>query len=612
MFAPTNLLALLLLLSNTGVHAAPKKCKTTPLDASWPSDAEWAALNATIDGTLLRTSPVASSCWPGNPFGSPYTCDEVTANWTSGVFHAAQPESIDYPVFANNSCLPPGASGYDARRGCERGGMAEYVVNATKAEHVATAMKWAVERDVRVTVKGTGHEMNGRSSGAYSLSIWTRNFNHITHHPTWTLPDNTTTIPHALAIGSGNSWGAVLSFALSHGRVVTTGQDGSVGPGGWVQGGGGHGPLSRTYGLGAHQVLQMTVVTPSGEVLVADDARHADLFWALRGGGAGSFGVVVEYVVATHAAPAGVVMGTLGVVPREGVEAGVDASWRAAATLLASLPDLQDAGFAGAAMLATGEVVRTFVPALTERTDGVTVTQVLWAFDVAPEEADALVKPVVEAIRAVDGGEALTVSWEAGNQTDYETFYASISGSNAAGSGGIVSSHLLGRKALVDTPVGDVAGYLRDGVLLAQNATAGTYVTIGLQGGPGVREVSEERWGAVNPVWRDAYLHVIATGADMDATAPGGPKKALSDAAEWLEEHKEKMWREWAPDMGAYMNEGNPYNSAWKHDFYGSTYDKLVEVKKKYDPSEGLYVLSAAGMEDWEYDMDSGKLCKNA
>ncbi|KAL1635929.1 hypothetical protein SLS58_010034 [Diplodia intermedia] len=111
------------------------------------------------------------------------------------------------------------------------------------------------------------------------------------------------------------------------------------------------------------------------------------------------------------------------------------------------------------------------------------------------------------------------------------------------------------------------------------NATAGTYVTIGLQGGPGVQAVSEERWGVVSTVWRDVYLHVIATGADMDATAPGGPKKALSDAAEWLEEHKEKMWREWAPDMGARYG---------RHGFYGSTYDKLVEVKKKYDPSKGL------------------------
>ncbi|KAF4546559.1 Isoamyl alcohol oxidase [Lasiodiplodia theobromae] len=581
------------------------------MDSAWPSDAEWATLNKTIGGALLRTTPVASSCWPGNPFNSPYSCDAVKGNWSSGIFHAALPESIDYPIFANNSCLPPGASGYDESRGCELGGLPEYIVNATTAEQVATAMTWAAERNIRITVKGTGHDMNGRSSGSYSLSIWTRNFNHIVHHPTWTLPDNTTTIPHSFAIGSGNGWGAVLTKALSLGRVVTTGQDGSVGPGGWVQGGGGHGPLSRTYGLGAHQVLQATIVTTTGEILVADDEHNADIFWAIRGGGGGQYGVVTEYVIKTHPAPQAVV-GTLSIVPKSNDEASVNASWAAAATLLSKLPDLMDAGFAGASMLSTGVSATKFVPTIKQRIDGVAVSQVLWAFNMSAAAVNALVAPVVAELQAVGNNATLDVSFSAGNQTDYKTFYSSISGSNAAGSGAVMSTRLLGRRELVDTPLEKVEEYLRTGVLLAQNQTAGTYVTIGLQGGPGVAGVSEERWGAVNPVWRDTYLHVITTGASMDPTGPGGPKQALSEAAAWMEEHKEKMWREWAPETGAYMNEANPYNSEWKHDFYGSTYDKLVEIKKKYDPSESLYVINGVGTEGWEYDLDSGKLCKNA
>lgn len=168
MWNPANLLALALLFEN-GVVAA-QNCKTTPLDSGWPSDAEWAALNKTIGGALLRTTPVASSCWPGNPFNSPYSCEAVKGNWSSGTFHAALPESIDYPIFANNSCLPPGASGYDESRGCELGGLPEYIVNATTAEQVATAMTWAAERNIRITVKGTGHDMNGRYSHHAPLS----------------------------------------------------------------------------------------------------------------------------------------------------------------------------------------------------------------------------------------------------------------------------------------------------------------------------------------------------------------------------------------------------------------------------------------------------------
>jgi hypothetical protein len=60
------------------------------------------------------------------------------------------------------------------------------------------------------------------------------------------------------------------------------------------------------------------------------------------------------------------------------------------------------------------------------------------------------------------------------------------------------------------------------------------------------------------------------------------------------------------------MNEGNPYNSEFKHDFYGSNYERLVQVKQKYDPTESLFVLSGVGSDGWNYDLQSGKLCRVA
>lgn len=73
-----------------------------------------------------------------------------------------QPESVDYPIWANNSCLPDEASGYSANSSCTIGGMAQNIVNATTEEHIATALKWASERSIRITVKGTGHDLNAR------------------------------------------------------------------------------------------------------------------------------------------------------------------------------------------------------------------------------------------------------------------------------------------------------------------------------------------------------------------------------------------------------------------------------------------------------------------
>ena len=74
----------------------------------------------------------------------------------------------------------------------------------------------------------------------------------------------------------------ILKAAAQKNITIVTGADPGVGIGGWTAGGG-HGPLSSRYGLGADQVLSMEVVTPDGEFLLIDQDHHPDLFWAMRG-----------------------------------------------------------------------------------------------------------------------------------------------------------------------------------------------------------------------------------------------------------------------------------------------------------------------------------------
>ncbi|CAG5169138.1 uncharacterized protein ALTATR162_LOCUS7005 [Alternaria atra] len=230
--------------------ATPPFCRSTPSDASWPTPSEWSTLNDTISGTLIRTVPVASSCWPGTngTFDSPLSCQEVNDNWSNGTWHSQQPESIDYQLYANNSCLPDEVGSYSKAQGCKIGALPQYIVNTTQEADVAVAMKWAADRNIRIVVKGTGHDLNGRSSGAFSLSIWTRNFRNLTRDATWKPANSSFPAEDVFIVGSGQQWGNVLKFATSQGRIVTTGQDPSVGLGGYIQGGG-HGPLASTYGL---------------------------------------------------------------------------------------------------------------------------------------------------------------------------------------------------------------------------------------------------------------------------------------------------------------------------------------------------------------------------
>jgi hypothetical protein len=151
-----------LLLAFSATSFASLDCKISPADFSWPSYDEWGALNRSIGGVLIKTAPVASSCYPGNPFNSPQNCTDLQNKWSYAAFHASLPESIDFPIWTNNSCLPDGVTGYTEGKGCSIGGLPQYVVNATTENHVATAMKWASRRNIRIVVKGTGHDLSGR------------------------------------------------------------------------------------------------------------------------------------------------------------------------------------------------------------------------------------------------------------------------------------------------------------------------------------------------------------------------------------------------------------------------------------------------------------------
>jgi hypothetical protein len=137
-------------------------CKSTPLDSDWPQRSEWMALNRTLGGALLQTRPVASACYANNPFNSTLSCNEVENQWNSTYFHATLPESIDASIWTNNSCVPPGADGHVEGSSCTLGAYPAYIVNGTSNEIISNAMRWASRRNIRIIVKGTGHDLDGR------------------------------------------------------------------------------------------------------------------------------------------------------------------------------------------------------------------------------------------------------------------------------------------------------------------------------------------------------------------------------------------------------------------------------------------------------------------
>jgi FAD/FMN-containing dehydrogenase len=449
------------------------------------------------------------------------------------------------------------------------------------------------------------------STGAFSLSIWTRHLSSLEINNFWPVPGSNNTA-QVLIAGSGNNWGDALLYALSYDRIVTSGVDRTVGLGGFIQGGG-HGPLASTYGLAADQLLQATIVTVSGDVLVCNLAQNQDLFWAVRGGGGGQYGVVTEYVMLTYPTPATIAASSITLTAADTSDysaATVNDTWAALAQLMASFPDLMDQGVAGSGAAFTGVSAESIL-GLSGPVPGVLISFNVWALNMTADTMDSLLSAVHQTISASLNNRSL-VSVSISNASisnNYTNFFMSMNSSpSSAGQVSLTSSRLLGRAQLSDLPLDQVAAYFQR-IMVSQTESDGTMLTIGLQGGPGPRNVPLERRGAVNPVWRDIYLHVLDGGADVNTTVLT-PGKALREAAEWLDVNKEAVFREWAPETGAYMNEANPFNSEWKHDFYGTSYDRLVQIKRKFDPTYTLSVWSGVDSEFWEYDMDTGKLCQ--
>ncbi|KAL5334207.1 hypothetical protein BJX70DRAFT_405580 [Aspergillus crustosus] len=594
---------LLLAATTAGAVAVSPSCKSSSQDPTWPALEEWNALNTSIAGALLRTAPAASACYPGNPFDSTENCADVTDHWSYAAYHAAWPEGMDYSIFTNHSCLPPGVEGYTKERGCTIGGFPQYTVNATTEEQIATAMKWASERNIRIVIKGTGHDMSGRSTGANSLSIWTHNLNHFKHEPQWQLPGGNGTANVAI-LGSGNNWGSAYTAVHTVNRTIVGGADATVGLGGLIQNGG-HGLMSSTHGLASDNLYQVTVITTDGRRLVANDEQNQDLFWAVRGAGGGQFGVVTDFVLGTHPVPGNVVNGGLSFYATQRSNAS-DAAWDALAETASLIPDLMDSGITGTIMAVAGDSASAYL-GITGKIAGAGAIISLTSFNSTIAKMNATVNELASRISRA-GHDHITIVPQVPSTNSYwNSTKPDQLASQSSGASSMITSRLLGKRELSEIERDDLRLYLQQ-ILLS--ADGGSMALFGLQGGQGTANTPEERRGSTHPAWRTAYAHFMTYGAPVNTTADAS--EALAIGAEWYETNIEPVWRNWVPGGGSYANEGNVFNSNWKEDFYGENYDRLVEIKRKYDPTGSLFVWGGVESDLWDYDLHSGLLCRVA
>ena len=266
--------------------AGPASSRVRPGDPEWPSAANWERLNRDVGGRLITVeSPLAA-------------CIEAPESATCAhVF-----DSLKNPYYLGDEV------GLTQTLGWVDGWTSRpsvYAVAARTTDDVVAAVNFAREHNLRLVVKGGGHSYQGTSNAADSLLIWTRRMNAITVHDAFvgTGCEGQSAPQPAVTVEAGAIWGQVYDAVTTQaGRYVQGGGCLTVGVAGLIQSGG-FGSFSKAYGMAAASLLEAEIVTADGAVRIANACTHADLFWAIKGGGGGSFGAVTKLTLRTHDLP---------------------------------------------------------------------------------------------------------------------------------------------------------------------------------------------------------------------------------------------------------------------------------------------------------------------
>ncbi|KAH7127428.1 hypothetical protein EDB81DRAFT_729501 [Dactylonectria macrodidyma] len=562
-----------------------KVCKAYPGTSDWPSQAQWNHLNKTLGGRLLHPTPPAAVCHRNWPNYDAQACSEVKSDWSVYEYHTENPISVMWDQFTNDTCLP------DGDFPCSADGYPAYVVNVTTPEHVKLGIDFARKHSVRVVVKNTGHDYIGRSIAPGSLSLWTHHLKDIEYHEgSFKLDGCDTKIPgNAVTVGAGAQMYDIYTATDEHNQTIVGGGGKSVGIGGYVTGGG-HSVLAPRYGLAADQVLQMELVTPSGKILTVNENQHSDLFWAMRGGGGSTFGVLTSITLQTHPSPKLLSLALMLVVDPD-----APFLYDFIAYTLSLFPSLGDAGLSGYSFITSrfpNPIPYPGAPAEVAGVLGVFILQDTQDTQVL----NNMLAPINQTIQA---------RWPDGVQviagiTPYNSFlgwFDDYYDQGTAGNSSYLVSRLLDKHALESNETALSAA------LEKAMGTVGSLSTF-IVSGKGVHDaVPRGGSDAVNPGWRKSYVHTIVGQGfpPFNETARIETIDSLNNAFEPL--------RELSPDTGAYINEALPFEADWQHTFWGDNYERLLDIKRSVDPYDVLWCAPCVGNERWSERHD-GRLCK--
>lgn len=481
--------------------------------------------------------------------------------------------------FQNNTCTPFGAS----LAPCDLGNRASYSINVQSAEDVQQGLKFAQKQNVRLVVKNSGHDFFGKSTGKGALSLWVHNLKDKIVIPQYQSSYYT---GPAVQIGAGVSGGEAASFAADNGYRVVVGSCPTVKAAGGFTQGGGHSFLTGIYGFSADNVLEWEVVTAAGEHVTATPTNeYADLYWALSGGGGGTYAVVISMKIRAY--PDGnVAVASLSIsVANSG---SVDTYWNAVEAYHVELRRLVDRGFVAEYSLSNDSVYLFG----------------MMAPDHTSETLRAAMVPMVSALSSSSSSflTAESVNLQITHRDSYHGAYAATVEPLMAGIS--LAPAIAGRflpRSVIESNSTAWHAALREVTSISNGRYALAVTALNAQNNNCSTPVAAN---AVQPNFKDAFNSIIIS-PKWDNTEP------WSDAGKLLDELETTVMpilEKVTPGAGAYKNEASWAQKNFQEAFYAGTYPRLREIKSKYDPNGIFYGLTTVGSELWVSD-SQGRLC---
>ncbi|KAK0443635.1 FAD-binding domain-containing protein [Armillaria borealis] len=549
---------LFLCVSFTGAHY----CRTVPGDPSFPSGEEWNSLNSSVSGRLVKAVPSAQFC---NMHGG---CTD--AEWTSASFRANIPGAMNQVNWEQDyESIPPSICQRNSTD-CGQGNVPLYAILAESVEDVQIGVAFSSAHNLRLAVKASGHDYLGRSTARNSLLISTHKFQNITFSENFTVSGHNG--GSAVTVGSGVPLNTLYQAAKEQGKILVGAVAATVvAAGGYIQGGG-HSALSPLLGLAADNVLEFEVVTANSTYLKVNEEEHTDLFWALRGGGAGSWGVVVSATFRTFPT-FNATISVVSMIANDTVAIG-----SIIATHAKHIFDWDD--------LYMGQYFYVY-----ENTtaDAYMLTFASYFPKISSDEASAALKPFLDD--AEEFGQIVGQLFNEVNINDGVTVVDDVVGSNA-----VLGSRLIPASAYRDHP--DTFGHV-----YTQLFDAGAAAVVGLLVAGG--KVSENAYidSAIHPAWRTAKTHIVLINGWEDSTSLSN----ISSIQNTFKDTQLPILEQIAGSSGAaYSNEADSLEEDFKTTFFGPNYPRLEDIKRRYDPKDMFIVAAGVGSDKWDKD----GLCK--